>query len=452
MKRLWFSALCSVSTSSILTADPYFFEQEVPHGWVNTMDVSVYHNWLYLINWPEVERMDMDQYYQSIPKSGKDAGLVYHSLWNDSSDYAEEPTFIGRVHRDSLWFNDAAWTAKGFALATLAANHVYHADSYRFLPHNRVGNQSYDIWKMPGLNSYVCVMWVYGLYSLDRMSQTLHQPSTVDGLPAGEMLSKARQSLDELLWNADGHYWNAFFVPTNRPENADALRRTDGHDTFSDQLFGKWLALIDPQSESVLPAEKVHSALLTVYTNNLVDDPDKAFRGWANGMRPGHKPEMQAGYHSRTCWFGPQEALASLLGDAGDEAKSLDVFNSLEASLHNNHLFVGEWNKSVGPDGKSRTLPEEPNKDTPRYPPYPRYKSGWEYLRCILGLKMDAQNFYLNPFKTIGFSLDDVELAGTRFTITVQPGWTKVLIDGKPQTGPVQLPRSQRAAKLEFVK
>ena len=79
------------------------------------MDVSVYHNWLYLINWPEVERMDMDQYYQSIPKTGKDAGLVYHSLWNDSSDYAEEPTFIGRVHRDSLWFNDAAWTAKGFA-------------------------------------------------------------------------------------------------------------------------------------------------------------------------------------------------------------------------------------------------------------------------------------------------------------------------------------------------
>ena len=451
-KRLWFSALCSVSTSTILTDDSYFFEQEVPHGWVNTMDVSVYHNWLYLINWPEIERMDMDQYYQSIPKDGKDAGLVWHSLWNDSSDYAEEPTFIGRVYRDSLWFNDANWTAKGYPLAALAANHVYQADNYRYLLHNRVGNQSYDIWKMPGVNSYVSVMWVYGLYSLGQMSQTLNQPSTVGGLPAGKMFSNARQSLDELLWNKDGQYWNTFFVPTDRPENADALSRTDGQDTFSDQLFGKWLALLDPQAEGVLPPEKVRAALLAVYTNNLVDDPQKGFRGWANGMWPGHKPEMQAGYHSRTCWFGPQEELASLLADTGDEAKSLDVFNSLESSLHDNHLFVGEWNKSVGPDGLSRTLPEEPNKDTPRFPPYPRYKSGWEYLRCILGLKMDAQYFYLKPFKTVRFALSDVELAGTRFTITVQPGWTKALLDGKPLTGPVRLPRSRRAAKLKFIR
>jgi hypothetical protein len=124
----------------------------------------------------------------------------------------------------------------------------------------------------------------------------------------------------------------------------------------------------------------------------------------------------------------------------------------LEASLHNNHLFVGEWNKSVGPDGLSRTLPEEPNKDTPRFPPYPRYKSGWEYLRSMLGLKMDAQNFYLNPFKTIGFSLHDVELAGTRFTVAVEAGWTKALVNGQSQTGPVLVSRSQRAVKVEFIK
>jgi uncharacterized protein (DUF608 family) len=451
-KRLWFSGLCSVSTSTILTTDPYFFEQEVPHGWVNTMDVSVYHNWLYLINWPEVERMDMNQYYQSIPRTGTNAGLVWHSLWDDSSDYAEEPTFIGRVYRDSLWFNNADWTAKAFPLATLAANHVYQADHYEYLLHNPVGNQSYDIWKMPGINAYVSVMWVYGLYSLDQMSQTLNQPSTIAGQPVGEYYAKARENLDNLLWNQDGHYWNAFFVPTNRPEKADALRRTDGTDTFSDQLFGKWLALIDPKAESVLPAEKVNAALLTIYSNNLVDDPGKGFRGWANGMRPAHQPEMQAGYHSRTCWFGPQEELASLLADGGDEAKSLDVFNALEASLHNNDMFVGEWDKSVGPDGLSRTLPEEPSKDTPRFPPYPRFKSSWEYLMCILGLKMDGQYFYLKPFRTIGFELHEVELAGTRFNITVQPGWTKVLVDGREQAGAVKLPRSQSVARLEFLK
>jgi uncharacterized protein (DUF608 family) len=450
-KRLWFSALCSVCTSTILTDDPYFFEQEVPHGWVNTMDVSVYHNWLYLINWPEIERMDMNQYYQSIAMSGKNAGLVWHSLWDDSSDYAEEPTFIGRVYRDSLWFNDPAWTAKGFKLASLAANHVYRADNYCYLLHNPIGNQSYDIWKMPGVNAYVNVMWVYGLYSLDQMSQSLKQPDTVDLLPVDEMFSKARRSLDELLWNPGG-YWNTFFVPTNRPEDVGELARMDGQDTFSDQLFGKWLSLIDPRAESVLPLDKVNAALMTIYTNNLVDDPGKKFRGWANGMRPGHRPELNAGYHSRTCWFGPQEALASLLADSGEEGRSLDVFNSLESSLHDNHLFLGEWNKSVGPDGLSRTLPEEPNKDTPRFPPYPRYKSSWEYLRAILGFKMDEQNFYLNPFRTIGFSLHDVELAGTSFTVTVEPGWTKVFVDGQLQTGSAQCPRSAHKVKIVFIK
>lgn len=451
-KRLWFSALCSVCTSTILTDDVYFFEQEVPHGWVNTMDVSVYHNWLYMVNWPEIERMDMNQFYKCIATTGKKAGFVWHSLWDDSSDYAEEPTFIGRVYRDSLWFNDQAWTAKGFPLANLAANYTYGTDNYQYLLHNLEGNQSYDIWKMPGVNSYVNVMWVFGLYSLDQMAQTLNQPSSVGRIPTGDMYYKARKSLDELLWNPNG-YWNTFYVPTNRSdEKAEAIRRTDGQDTFSDQLFGKWLALIDPKSESVLPAEKVNAALMTIYTNNLVDDPAKAFRGWANGMRPGHQPEIQAGYHSRTCWFGPQEALASLLADAGEEAKSLDVFRSLESSLHNNHLFVGEWNKSVGPDGLSRTLPEEPNKDTPRFPPYPRYKSGWEYLRTILGLKMDAQNFYLKPFQTIGFSLHEIELAGTSFTVVVEPGWTKVFVDGKPQSGAVQVPRNQKKVKLEFLK
>ena len=132
-KRLWFSALCSVSTSTILTADPYFFEQEVSawlgehHGRQRLSQLAVSDQLA------EIERMDMDQYYQSIPRTGKDAGLVWHSLWNDSSDYAEEPTFIGRVYRDSLWFNDADWTAKEFPVATLAANHVYQTDNYRYL-------------------------------------------------------------------------------------------------------------------------------------------------------------------------------------------------------------------------------------------------------------------------------------------------------------------------------
>jgi hypothetical protein len=70
----------------------------------------------------------------------------------------------------------------------------------------------------------------------------------------------------------------------------------------------------------------------------------------------------------------------------------------------------------------------------------------------MLGLKMDTENFYLTPFKTIGFTLREVELAGTRFTVKVEPGWTKALVNGQTQDGQVRVPRSQRVVKIEFIK
>ncbi len=84
-------------------------------------------------------------------------------------------------------------------------------------------------------------------------------------------------------------------------------------------------------------------------------------------MKPVHGPNMER--HAQTCWFGAQEDLAALLADAGDKARSLDVFNSLEASLHHNDLHMGEWNQCVVPDGKSQHSPYEPHKDTPCFRP-----------------------------------------------------------------------------------
>jgi len=99
---------------------------------------------------------------------------------------------------------------------------------------------------------------------------------------------------------------------------------------------------------------------------------------------------------------------------------------------------------------KVRRLPEEPGKDTPRFPPYPRYKCAWEYLVRILGLKMDEQFLYLSPFRTIDFTLNEVTLAGTSLSVTVQSGWTTAVVDGEPVTGPVRLSRSKDRYKVEF--
>jgi len=446
LKHLWFGSLSAVETSSIMTADPLFLEVETPHNFYNTMDVFVYANWVYMINWPELERMDMDQFFTTIPVDGPNAGLVLHSIWHDSADYVEEPTFLVRARRDALWYNDPAWTRKAYKYSVLAANHVFTLDHQDGLIVSKRGNQSYDLWKMPGISSYVNSAWLYGLNSLGAMAKSLGQPvPNIDGEPANELLRKAQAGYDEHLWNAKNGDWNVFYRTPGASNGSipDSL--------FTDQLFGRWVAAIDPASQGVLPKQKIHSAVLALYKNNAVDDPEQHFRGWVNGMQAGHIPDM-SGEHGHTFWLGPQINLASLLGLEGEEKASLDVIESVEKSLGENVLAAGEWNKALNAKGEVELLPEEPSKDSPRFAPYPRYSSAWEYLIRLVGLQMDEKNLSLKPFHTVAFNLDKIQMAGMTLTIDVQKGWTHAEVDHKSVALPVKLDRSTVQHEVEFLR
>jgi hypothetical protein len=207
--------------------------------------------------------------------------------------------------------------------------------------------------------------------------------------------------------------------------------------------------LLDETSGSVLPPERIATALRTVYENNLLDDPENDFRGWVNGMLPGRRPDMTSGYHARTCWLGAQLDLASLLGSIGDEPRSLDVFRSIEKSLLNHHLCVGEWNRSIDAGGSAVVL-DEWGKDTPRFPPYPRYTSCWEYLIRMLGLTLDAEFIYLRPFRSLGFELRNVRLAGCSLSVRVERDWSHARVDGVKAPEPVALHRGASSHMVEF--
>ena len=447
LKRIWFGSLASIMTSTFMTTDPYFFEIETPHGCLNTMDVSVYCGWVYMINWPELEKMDMNQYFKATPLTGENTGLIMHSLWTDAAHYVEEPTFMCRMRRDALWYNDTAFTRKGFNISVIAANRVYNLDNYENLIQSKHGNQSYDIWKMPGVSSYVNSAWIYGLDGLKKMANGLGvKDVTIGNILIADMYNKARDSYDKLLWNSQTKSWNLFF----RTEGA--AQESTPETLFTDQLFGQWVSAIDYKAKNVLPADKINLALHSLYTNNLVEDKSQNFRGWVNGMKPNHIPDVTTGYHSRTCWFGSQINLSSLLGFIGDEKASLDIMRSIDMSLKNNHFAAGEWNGSINAKGEILPLPEETTKDTPRFAPYPRYKSSWEYLIRILGLQMDEKTFYLDPFKTIDFSFENIELAGKKMNITVEAGWNRILVDGKIVNMPVKIERSKESVKLQFLK
>jgi hypothetical protein len=221
---------------------------------------------------------------------------------------------------------------------------------------------------------------------------------------------------------------------------------------FSDQLFGLWVTAIDRKDRFVLPADKVKTALHTIYTNNLLEDKSQNFRGWCNGMKPNRQPDLAADYHARTCWFGPQINLGSLMGFMGNEEASLDIMRSMDMSLKNNHLAAGEWLGSVNAKGEVVRLPEEICKDTPRFSPYPRYKSSWEYVVRMLGMQMDEKEIVLNPYKTVDFSFQNVQLAGKKMSVSVEAGWKKVLVNGKKSKMPLKIKRDNESVTIQFVR
>jgi uncharacterized protein (DUF608 family) len=444
MKRLWFSSLSSVITSTLL-GDACFFTIESPHDWVNTMDVAVYANWVYLVNWPELERTDLDQYVGAIPREGERAGFVWHSLWVDAAHYAEEPTFLTRLWRAHLWFNDRAWLERAAGVASAAANYAHEYGSFEHLLVSNGGNQSYDEWMMPGASSYVNVAWLYALHALAAIDGALGKHTLIAGTSVRDLVPVVRAKLFEHLWSEEGGYFRCFH------RTSGASDASVEETVFTDQLFGAWVLLIDESSADVLPHERIASALETIYRNNLVEAASSTFRGWVNGMLPDGRPDATSGYHARTCWLGAQLDLASLLGSVGEEAKSLDVFRSIESSLSGCHLAVGEWNRAVDADGRVVIL-DEWGKDTPRFPPYPRYTSCWEYLIRMLGLSLSEELIYLRPFQSLRFALRGVELAGSTLTIVVEPNWSRAVVNGVEVEQPVALRRGVDRYEVRFTR
>ena len=442
-KRLWFNSLSSVMTSTMMSTEPYFFEIESPHFWINTMDVTIYSAWLYMINWPELEKMDMYQYKQAIDCNTENKGFVWHSLWSDGTHYVEEPCYITRIYRDYLWYNDKKFLSDMRNTVGDALNRVY-GESYDGLIESIDGNQSYDMWKMPGVCTYVNMPWLYAIYSVLKINQILGTNISIPEIKLEDLLQKAKDSMIKYLWNEEYGYFDAFRWTENS-------RHKNVQDTvFSDQMFGRWLLLIEKDLDSLLPKEMIEKSLNYIYENNLIDDKENGMRGWSNGMLKNHVPcGKDAEWFTNTWWLGAQFDLASLLGELGEEKKALDVFYSVESSLKNNHLAVGEWNANTTEDGKSVLTWE--SKDTPSFPSYPRYKCCWEMLIRIIGLKMDENVIELTPFKSFDFYLNDFVIAGCKLTINAQKDWTRIIVDGEEKELAV-FDRKVYEHKIEFLK
>lgn len=452
--HVWFGSYASLITATLYTTEGYYLEIEQPHGCLNTMDVSVYSTWIFMVNWPEVERRDLEQYIAAIPKTGETAGKVWHSLWADGAHYVEEAIYAVRSWRYALWSGDREFLRKSYPSVKAALAYMYRTAGRGHLIQNGGGNQSYDAWKMPGIGAYVNIQWVYALFALRRMCEELGEEKELCGRNLDDFLAAAIREYNETLWDEQGGYWHAYKT------NEDSLALPHGSAVFADQLFGHWAVAIDAESRSVLPEAMEKAALQKIYTHNRLEDKEGGYSCWTNGMMPNREETASiditdqgpnvCGYHALTCWVSTQMELASLLGYFGMEEESRDVFASVARGMGKNVLAVGEWNRTVNERLELETSRQEPGKDTPRFPPYPRYKSSWEYLIRLLGMDMTMDRIRLSPFRTLSFSIDRVPLAGMTLTVRVEEGWTACRVDGK-EAAPV-LDRARSQAVVEFIR
>lgn len=451
-RHVWFGSYASLITATLHTTEGYCFEIEQPHGCLNTMDVSVYSSWIFLINWPEVERRDLEQYIAVIPQTGETAGKVWHSLWADDAHYVEEAIYAIRVWRYALWSGDRKFLKDGFPSVKAALTYLYRTDGLKNLINNGGGNQSYDAWKMPGISAYVNIQWLYALFAFQKMCRMLNEPEKLCERDLKEFLPAAIHEYNENLWDEANGYWHAYRT------NEQSLQLPHGNAVFSDQLFGHWAVLIDPDSRRVLEESKEKAAVKTIYKHNRIETPDGKYSCWTNGMLPEREKTVTiditeqdpviCGYHALTCWVSTQMELASLLGYFGMEDESREVFSSVSRGMGRNVLAVGEYNRTVNNQLQAVTSWQEPGKDTPRFPPYPRYKSSWEYLISLLGMEMTMDTIRFSPFHNTSFALNRVTLAGVMFTVRVNKGWTTCYVNGK--TAEPVIRRSLKEATVEF--
>lgn len=452
IQRVLFGSFSSAITSSLLTANGYFFEIEQPHGCLNTMDVSVYSAWMYMINWPELEEKDLYQYMSCIPMSGENKGKVWHSLWQDGAHYVEEAIYAVRVWRYALWSGDKQFVTDAYPTVKAALEYLYSTDGYGSLINNPSGNQSYDAWKMPGIDAYVNTQWVYALFSYVSMCGVMGIEPELAGKNAEDILKSAIKEFKEILWDEKSGYFKAY-VPN---EKSNFLPFGDA--VFSDQLFGLWAVSIDKNAKNAIEKEFNERALKKIYTHNRLTDEEKGLSCWLNGMMPVkedtyriHKEDgayEECGYHALCCWVSTEMELASLCYRVGLENIGEDIFKNVSEYMGDNVLAVGEYNRALGEDFKPVTLKQEPGKDTPRFPPYPRYKSSWEHIISLLKTETDFESIYLNPAKNADITLKNVIIGNEKFNITVLKNWSQCFVDGEKSQA--KIPRDGKMHTVEF--
>ena len=313
------------------------------YAYYATLDVRFYASMPLLKFWPEIEKQELREFAETVPREWPEKGLwvwktqqtgepvlhkrkkigaVPHDLgvpegdpfvsvnepgWQDTNDWKDlNSKFVLMAYRDYVLTGkkDAAYLREMWPAMKQAIVYLQQFDHGSGIPENSgYPDQTYDSWTVRGVSAYCGGLWLAALRATEETARVLGEPTEANKYH--EMFLKGQNSFVSKLWN--GQYFNYDMESETRD------------DVQADQLAGQWYANMLGLGD-IVPHEMELSALKKIFSFNVMKFGDGNM-GAANGMSS-KGAILSENEQGREVWAGTSFGLAALMKSEGmkDEA------------------------------------------------------------------------------------------------------------------------------------
>lgn len=276
------------------------------YAYYATLDVRFYASMPLLKFWPKIEKQELREFADSVPREYPEKGLwvwktqqtgepvlhkrkkkgaVPHDLgvpegdpfisvnepgWQDTNDWKDlNSKFVLMVYRDYVLTGrkDTAFLREMWPAMKEAIAYLRQFDHGSGVPENSgYPDQTYDSWTVRGVSAYCGGLWLAALRASEETARILGDPKAAAEYHA--LFLKGQKSFVSKLWN--GEYFNYDMESPGRD------------DVQADQLAGQWYANMTGLGDLV-PRDMQLSALKKIFAFNVMKFGNGEM-GAANGM------------------------------------------------------------------------------------------------------------------------------------------------------------------------
>jgi uncharacterized protein (DUF608 family) len=289
-----------------------------------------------LLFFPDINRQALEQIGQSQRSDGWTPGWLGYNWERIICCIDFHAHFPLEVYRHYLWTGDSELLRELWPSVKAALDVLDRTDTNEDgLPDRAEAFvQVYDMWRLPGTQSYLCSLWMAALKAAVEMASALGEDETARRYQA--ILDRSTASFEKLFWN--GEYYRLF---------QDLEEGVIHEGCMADQVRGQWYTKrlgLGPIHEE----EHVRSALKAIFRYNRIpgervllngSDPRGRVGNWSAYLRPDAYPYLRDQWVSP--WTGTEFAVSSMLILEGFVDEGLQVARDVYDRYRENGLF---WN------------------------------------------------------------------------------------------------------------